>query len=82
VKKQKPDLVIVTWEDAWGASGWVSLDRANADHRPLEVISTGFVVKADKKGVQLTSWFDENGNPSGQSFVPRGMITKIKKVKY
>ena len=80
--KGKPDLVVVTWTDAWGSSGWISLDRANNDHKALEVKSVGFVVKADKKGISLTGGFDENENPSGQTFIPKGMIKTIKKVKY
>ena len=81
-KKTKPDIVVITWGDAWGEASWKRLSTAAEEHEALEVTSTGFVIKADKIGVSVCTGFDENGNPAGQFFVPHGMIRKIKKARY
>lgn len=70
------------WGDAWGTSSWDTAARAAEAHKVLGVTSVGFVIKQDKVGISLCQGFDANGNPAGQHFIPTGMITKIKKVKY
>lgn len=82
MKNTKTSLIIVDWDDAWATSGWARLDAAAQDHRPLPVKSVGFLIKQDKTGVSIAGGFDVNGNPAGQHFIPKGMITKITKVKY
>lgn len=79
---KKVSLVVVDWEDAWASSGWVNQNVASDSHRSLPVKSAGFVIKQDKIGISLAGGFDSNGNPAGQHFIPKGMITKITKVKY
>lgn len=80
--KRSIDLILVDWEDAWGVSGWRSSGVAGEEHKPLKVTTIGFVVKADKLGVSVSSGFDENGMALGQTFIPKKMIKTIKKVKW
>lgn len=63
-------------------SRWVHRSEVDQLHNPLVVKWVGFVQKDDEMGVTLYFGFDENDNPAGQMFVPRGMVQKITKIKY
>lgn len=77
VKYKKPGtLVRVNWGDAWGASGWA----AGTDHRPLSVVSVGFVIEHDDIGISLAEGRDEHGTWLGVGFIPDGMIFKVTKL--
>lgn len=81
-KKKKPVLAIVEWGDAHAMSRWVNRSEVHQLHGPLVVRWVGFIQINDDTGITLCFGFDENDNPAGQMFVPRGMIKKITKVKY
>jgi hypothetical protein len=74
--------VLVEWGDAHAMSRWVHRSEVDQLHNPLVVVWAGFVQRNDETGVTLCFGFDENDNPAGQMFVPRGMIRKITRVKY
>lgn len=74
--KKPKTLVKVTWGDAWGSSGWSGKD-VSADHKPLIVVSVGFVAVHDARGISLASGIDENGSHVGVGFIPSGMIIKV-----
>ncbi len=75
------DRVEVEWEDAYNSGGWVSNIE---DHTPAIVHTVGFVVFNDKRGIKLATGRSKNLNDSydalGQSFVPQGMVRKIRKI--
>lgn len=76
VKFKKPGtLVRVNWGDAWGASGWAK--DPESEHKPLGVVSVGFVIKHDKAGISLAEGMDEQGTWLGVGFIPAGMIVKV-----
>jgi hypothetical protein len=79
---EKKPLWLIVWGDAWGSSGWKDIDDAVGMHGAMEVTSIGFVIKADKKGILFAQGYSEQNTPLGVSFVPRGMIKKIRKIKY
>lgn len=81
-KNKKPQLAIVEWGDAHAMSRWVNKGDVSSLHGALTVRWVGFIQINDEMGVTLCFGFDENDNPSGQMFVPKGMIKKITKVKY
>lgn len=81
-KKKKPPLAIVEWGDAHAMSRWMHSSEVGNGHGPLVVVWVGFILVNDKTGVTLCFGFDENDNPAGQMFVPRGMVRKITKVRY
>jgi hypothetical protein len=80
--KKKKTLVIVEWADAWNAARWTSDESANALHEPYMVYTVGWLFRSDKIGVSVMDSYSENDDPGGQHFIPRGMIRKIRKVKY
>jgi hypothetical protein len=80
-KVETPDVVVVTWTDAWGESGWKPARICFEDHKPLTVTSVGYLLHKDKQGISLTSGLDEHLSPLGQNFIPAKMIKSIKKVK-
>lgn len=79
---KKNKLVMVEWNDAHAGARWSTLEEVDNFHDPVVVTWVGFLLRDTEKGVSLCFGFDENGNPAGNMFVPRGMIRKIKKVKY
>jgi hypothetical protein len=77
VSYKKPGtLVRVNWGDAWGASGWAS----GTDHKPLPVVSVGFVIQHDEVGISLAEGRDAQGTWLGVGFIPNGMIAKVTKL--
>jgi hypothetical protein len=81
VKNKKPSIVEIEWGDAWGLNGWQSLQRLDEEHKPLPVVSVGFLFKKNRQGVTLVAGIAEDGTPLAAQFIPNGMIKKIKKVK-
>lgn len=74
----KKEIVCVEWQDAWAGNRWIS----DYDHSPLTVYSTGFLLKSDKVGVSLARGLEETeGSILGVSFIPKGMVRKITRIK-
>lgn len=82
MKIKKKPLVIVEWGDAHAGSTWTRADRMQELASPLKVTWIGYLVSNTEEGIHLSFGFDENGNWAGNMFVPRGMIRKIRKVRY
>jgi hypothetical protein len=81
VKENKKELVWVEWGDAWGNAGWANPD--DDLHNPKLVVTVGFLYKNDKKGVTLFQGYDKESNqPLARTFIPAGMVSKIKKLRY
>lgn len=79
--KEKPDLVIVEWGDAWSSAGWAD---GPSEHKAVTVFTVGFLEKNDKVGVTVVGRIADYNNEWGaglRSFIPAGMIKKIKKIK-
>jgi len=81
-KSNKPQLVIVDWDDAHANNAWEPEESALDRHRGGGVRLVGFLLKQDKAGISVAQGFSENRDVTGHFFVPRGMIKKITKVKY
>lgn len=81
--KPKYPLVLVDWEDA-GAdalSGWMDSEEAeHVDGFPAQ--TAGFLVRSDKTHVAIAQSIARNGGKvSLLMVIPRGCITRIKKLK-
>lgn len=74
--------MIVEWGDAHAMSRWLDKSEVGRLHEALLVTWVGYVLMNNDTGITLCFGFDENDNPAGQMFVPKGMIRKITKVKY
>ena len=79
MKSNKPDLVIIEWGDAWSEAGW---GQGAADVEPVIVRSVGLVETYSKNGVVIVGRIAEDGTVGNRTFIPKGMIRKITKVKY
>lgn len=87
-----PQIVILTWSDAWGdTTGVVSLKDVLDNHRPETIHTIGWLLRDDEVGVSLANEKCSDATYRGRTFVPRGMVVslqpykltvpKIKKVK-
>ncbi len=85
---RKPKLVAVEWRDSFSARGsWmseeisVSLTKGGGQ----SAVTVGYVVKEDSKGIMLAqSYTDDAGEErqwGGLWFVPKGCVTKVRRVK-
>lgn len=74
----KIKLRIVTWGDAWGLNSWA--DHEDDDHKPMQVVSAGILIREDETGIALSRGNDEVGRHAGVFFIPRGMIQKVKRI--
>jgi hypothetical protein len=72
---------VVEWGDAWTNGSWCG-DLEKDDTEPVIVKSVGWVEATSKDGITLIGRMTVGGTAGVRSFIPKGMIRKIKKVKY
>jgi hypothetical protein len=75
-------LVVVTWNDAHADAEFHDKASLAKEHVPRRVQSVGILVTRDKKGITLARDFDDAGEYDGRIFIPRGMVVKVRKLKY
>lgn len=70
-------LAKVVWYDAHGGdAGWQSIDEFEELHQGAKVVSTGFVMVHDEKGITL-AMSRQDDTFSSYVFIPTGNIDKI-----
>lgn len=73
-------LVQVTWVDAVGGDGWLSLKDLEKE-TPTTHISVGFIVKDTKDYLTITMSYDEQKTNLGAWLcIPKKYIKKVKKL--
>ena len=76
----KEKVVIVDWLDSQSYRGW---QHQNEGFEPARCRSIGFVVREDKKSLTLTtSRALDNPDVMDPLTIPKGAITRRRKVKY
>lgn len=76
----KRKLVLIEWNDAWGASTWVSNNEDKC--APAKIISVGFVAKKNAEGYLIAASLDDTfSNAGNRQFIPQGCITKVRVLK-
>ncbi len=75
-KKIKFPIVEVYWDDICTAGGWRSTRR----NRPVKCFSVGYLTYQDAKTVTVSGSFNECVDYSDLTSIPRGCITKIKRL--
>lgn len=76
----KRKLVLIEWNDAWGASTWVSNNEDKC--APAKIVSVGFVTKQSTEGYVLSASLDDTfSNVGNRQFIPQGCITKVRVLK-
>mgnify|MGYP001565119054 FL=1 len=78
----KRKAVLVEWTDSCSFTHhrWRDVDEA-AQLTPSTIQSVGFVLVDVKTHLVLTGSLDESGNTSGTHTIPRGAITRIRRLK-
>jgi len=80
----KPQIVMVTWNDAWSSQAGHDREKVETDHRPVVIQSVGFLVKSNRVGITLAGCYDlKDGEPSYDRvlFVPRGMVASVRTLR-
>lgn len=78
-KFKRGTVLEVAWEDACGTAEWVEYDEPMP---PPRVKTVGYFVRWDHGGILLAVGYAEKGSGlCGVSFIPRGMIRKIRRLK-
>lgn len=72
-------LVEVYWTDAQTSHGWEEEDESEID-TPV-VISVGFMIRRNEKGVRLASTVGTDRTHNGRIDIPDKMIQTIKELK-
>ncbi len=75
-------FVVVLWNDAWiDATEPKTIEDVEAEHKPLVVKTTGWILKEDEEGIQVASerYLDnlEHDIFRAKTFIPRQMIKSI-----
>jgi hypothetical protein len=76
-------VVAVDWGDSWGNQ--LNYFRSSDKYEPMQLTSTGMVIKHDKHGLTLGSEADFNPDVprfKRVQFIPRTMIIKITTLGY
>lgn len=81
--KQPPvPFVLCEWADAWkSAVTDTTVETSGDEHKPIQCIHAGWVVRDDEAGIQLASEYSPNGTYRHLAFVPRAMVVSITPVK-
>jgi hypothetical protein len=69
-------LVAVTWKDAHASDGVFQ----SKDHAPVTMLTVGWLLCRDANGVSLANERHEDGSYRGQSFIPAGMVKRVKTI--
>lgn len=75
-------LVVVTWNDAHADAEFHDKKSVTTEHVPRRVQSVGMLAARDKKGITLVRDYDDSGGFDGRIFIPKGMVVKVRKLKY
>lgn len=80
--KPLPRMVRIDWTDSvsFGHQRWRDL-KEGEELTPSQIVSVGFLLHADKRHVRITGHLDDNENESGCFTIPRGCITKMRRLK-
>lgn len=68
--------VTIDWTDACTEDAWRHLSDVDI-HGGINVRSTGFLMKEDKKGVTIAASVADNGMCFSKLFIPRQWIKRI-----
>lgn len=74
--KDFPEIVYIEWWDAVSESGWEIVEQAEVH----PVLSIGFVVAEDKDAICIAAALS-NDQSNSRMQIPKGMISKIKRVR-
>ena len=77
---KKKVRVEVTWEDATSLDPWTEMDEAR-DLETAKCTTIGYLIFKDNERVVIASNVSEDDEAFGITCIPRGCITKIKKLK-
>lgn len=72
------ELWACEWEDAHWNSG--EMERADFDHRPVNYVTVGILLKDDEMGFLTATDVAEGGTFRGFNFIPAKMVVKKWKV--
>lgn len=79
--KEKRQLVVVTWDDAWqDQENFSTAHGIRATHAPMKVETLGYLIVDDEGGVSVAnehSVQDGTDVYRGRTFVPRAMIRSV-----
>jgi hypothetical protein len=72
-------LVLVEWDDAWiDGNEPVRLTEVANDHQPKVIVTLGWLLKEDDKGVSVAAeYYDDEDVFRGRTFIPRAMIRSL-----
>lgn len=75
-------LAVVDWLDAFWDSDEVALKKLRKPSRPWPMTTVGFVVQDDEDGIMLVHEINvKKQTGHGSTFIPRGMVKKVRRVK-
>ena len=73
-------LVKVTWRDVISnAVGWKTIEKVTSS-QPNEVVSVGYLLKADDRTVWIAASLTEDGDCDGDVVIPIDWVTKVEEL--
>ena len=73
-------VIVVSWNDAWGDAGSeVTLKDVADTHKPEKIHTMGCVLYEDETGVSLANERCANGSFRGRTYIPAGMVISIER---
>lgn len=77
-------LVLVRWNDATGSLTKNLTEADDSYHKPEVMQTVGWLLRSDTRGVSICNEvYLDDGVPHyrGHTFVPRGMVVTVKRLK-
>jgi hypothetical protein len=75
------DLLVCYWNDIVSSDSWISQEEAGKTES-LECVSVGWLLNQDAMVIRLASTIGDNDDVGGVIVIPKGVITKVKRVIY
>lgn len=78
----KRKAVLVDWVDScsFAQHRWRAVEEAR-QIEPSKIQSVGWLLREEKDFVVLTGSLDNDGNTSGTHTIPRGCVTRMRRLK-
>jgi len=71
-------LVVVEWDDAWAdAVATVTEKDVGETHHAEVIVTIGWLLKQDEKGISIACERCGDGSYRGRSFIPHGMVRSV-----
>lgn len=73
-------ILLVEWRDSVSDNSWISLESAKKSDT-TKVVTVGILISTNRRRLVLLPTFSSRNNVLGEIAIPKGCITRVRKLK-